>query len=88
MPLTSLGAYPGDDEKGLALFGKLDRAKMTEDFLAAATWLRARPESTGNLAAVGFCFGAGVVNQLALRMGSDLAAGVPFYGAQPAPPMP
>jgi len=81
--LTSLGGYPGDDEKGLALFGKLDRAKMTEDFLAAANWLRARPESTGKLGAVGFCFGGGIVNQLAVRMGSDLAAGVPFYGAQP-----
>ena len=81
--LTSLGGYPGDNEKGLALFGKLDRAKMTEDFLAAATWLRARPDSTGKLGAVGFCFGGGVVNQLAVRMGSDLAAGVPFYGAQP-----
>jgi carboxymethylenebutenolidase len=82
--LTSLGGYPGDDEKGLALFGQLDRAKMTEDFLAAATWLRARPDSTGKLGAVGFCFGGGVVNQLAVRMGSDLAAGVPFYGAQPS----
>jgi carboxymethylenebutenolidase len=82
--LTSLGGYPGDDEKGLALFGQLDRAKMTEDFLAAATWLRARPDSTGKLGAVGFCFGGGVVNQLAVRMGSDLAAGVLFYGAQPS----
>jgi carboxymethylenebutenolidase len=82
--LTSLGGYPGDDEKGLALFGKLDRAKMTEDFLAAANWLRARPDSTGKVGAVGFCFGGGVVNQLAVRMGSDLAAGVPFYGAQPS----
>jgi carboxymethylenebutenolidase len=82
--LTSLGGYPGDDEKGLALFGQLDRAKMTEDFLTAATWLRARPDSTGKLGAVGFCFGGGVVNQLAVRMGSDLAAGVPFYGAQPS----
>ena len=82
--LTSLGGYPGDDEKGLALFGKLDRAKMTEDFLAAANWLRARPESTGKLGAVGFCFGGGIVNQLAVRMGSDLAARVPFYGAQPS----
>jgi carboxymethylenebutenolidase len=82
--LTSLGGYPGDDEKGLALFSQLDRAKMTEDFLAAATWLRARPDSTGKLGAVGFCFGGGVVNQLAVRMGSDLAAGVPFYGAQPS----
>jgi carboxymethylenebutenolidase len=83
--LTSLGGYPGDDEKGLALFGKLDRAKMTEDFFAAANWLRTRPESTGKLGAVGFCFGGGVVNQLAVRMGSDLSAGVPFYGAQPSP---
>jgi carboxymethylenebutenolidase len=82
--LTSLGGYPGDDEKGLALFSQLDRAKMTEDFVAAATWLRARPDSTGKLGAVGFCFGGGVVNQLAVRMGSDLAAGVPFYGAQPS----
>src|SRR3954447_19961766 len=82
--LTSLGGYPGDDEKGQELFGKLDRAKMTEDFLAAAYWLRARPDSTGKLGAVGFCFGGGVVNQLAVRMGSDLNAGVPFYGSQPS----
>ena len=81
--LTSVGGYPGDDEKGLALFGQLDRAKMTEDFIAAANWLKARPDSTGKLGAVGFCFGGGVVNQLAVRMGRDLAAGVPFYGAQP-----
>lgn len=81
--LTSVGGYPGDDEKGLALFGQLDRAKMGEDFLAAANWLKARPDSTGKLGAVGFCFGGGIVNQLAVRMGSDLAAGVPFYGAQP-----
>jgi carboxymethylenebutenolidase len=81
--LTSLGGYPGDDEKGLALFQQLDRGKMTEDFLAAATWLKSRPDSTGKLGAVGFCFGGGVVNQLAVRMGADLSAGVPFYGAQP-----
>jgi carboxymethylenebutenolidase len=82
--LTSLGGYPGDDEKALALFGQLDRAKLGEDFLAAAIWLKSRPDSTGKLGAVGFCFGGGVVNQLAVRMGSDLAAGVPFYGAQPS----
>jgi carboxymethylenebutenolidase len=82
--LTSLGGYPGDDEQGLALFSKLDRAKMMENFLAAANWLRAGPDSTGKLGAVGFCFGGGVVNQLAVRMGSDLAAGVPFHGAQPS----
>src|SRR3984893_4192254 len=82
--LASLGGYPGDDEKGLALFGQLDRSKMTEDFLAAARWLKSRPDTTGKLGAVGFCFGGGVVNQLAMLMGPDLAAGVPFYGAQPS----
>src|SRR5246500_1496509 len=82
--LTSVGGYPGDDEKGLALFGQLDRGKMAEDFFAAAMWLKSRPDSTGKLGAVGFCFGGGVVNQLAVRMGSDLAAAVPFYGAQPS----
>jgi carboxymethylenebutenolidase len=81
--LTSLGGYPGDDEKGLALFGQLDRGKMTEDLVAAATWLKARPDCSGRLGAVGFCFGGGVVNALAVRMGAELAAGVPFYGSQP-----
>jgi carboxymethylenebutenolidase len=56
---------------------------MMEDMFASAAWLKARPDSTGKLGAVGFCFGGGVVNQLAVRMGTDLAAGVPFYGAQP-----
>jgi carboxymethylenebutenolidase len=81
--LTSLGGYPGDDEKGGALFSKVDGAKMFEDFVAAATWLKSRPDSTGKLGAVGFCFGGGVVNRLAVRLGPDLAAGVPFYGAVP-----
>ena len=83
--LTTVGGYPGDEEKAVALFGTVDRGKMTNDFLAAAQWLKARPDSTGKLGAVGFCFGGGVVNQLAVRMGPDLAAGVPFYGAQPKP---
>lgn len=82
--LTPLGGYPGDDEKGLELFSKLDRSKMAEDFLAAAKWLKTRPDGTGKLGAVGFCFGGGVVNQLAVRMGADLSAAVPFYGAQPS----
>src|ERR1700757_4230258 len=81
--LTSVGGYPGDDEKGLALFNQVDRAKMLEDFLAAALWLKSRSDSTGKLGAVGFCFGGGVVNQLAVRMGPELAAAVPFYGTQP-----
>ena len=82
--LTSMGGYPGDDEKAAALFGQVQPAKMMEDFFAAATWLKSRPDATGKLGAVGFCFGGGVVNQLAVRMGSDLAAAVPFYGAQPS----
>jgi carboxymethylenebutenolidase len=81
--LTSVGGYPGDDEKGAALFREVDGKKMTEDFVAAARWLKARPDSTGKLGAVGFCFGGGMVNQLAVRLGSDLNAGVAFYGRQP-----
>ncbi|HEV8317315.1 MAG TPA: dienelactone hydrolase family protein [Vicinamibacterales bacterium] len=79
--LTSLGGYPGDDEKGGALFQKLDRAKITEDMYAAAVWLKNRPDSTGRLGVTGFCFGGGVANTLAVRMGSDLQAAVPFYGS-------
>ena len=81
--LTSLGGYPGDDEKGAAAFAKVDRNKMLEDFVAAAIWLKSRPDCTGKLGAVGFCYGGGVVNSLAVKLGPDLAAGVPFYGAQP-----
>jgi carboxymethylenebutenolidase len=81
--LTSVGGYPGDEEKAAQMFGQVDRAKMNEDFHAAAMWVKNRPDSTGKLGAIGFCFGGGVVNQLAVRMGADLAAGVPFYGAQP-----
>ncbi len=81
--LTSVGGYPGDDEKGGAAFGKVDRAKMTEDFVASARWLKARPDCTGKIGVVGFCFGGGIANALAVRMGSDLSAAVPFYGGQP-----
>ena len=82
--LTSVGGYPGDDEKGVKAFQQVDRAKMAEDFVAAARWLKARPECTGRIGVVGFCFGGGIANTLAVRMGGDLAAAVPFYGAQPA----
>ena len=82
--LTSVGGYPGDEEKAAALFREIGRAKMAEDFFAAATWLKSRPDCTGKLGAVGFCVGGDVVNQLAVRMGAGLAAGVPFYGSQPS----
>jgi carboxymethylenebutenolidase len=80
--LTSVGGYPGDDQKGAAAFRTVDGKKMTEDFVAAAKWLKTRPDSKGKLGAVGFCFGGGMVNQLAVRLGSDLNAGVAFYGRQ------
>jgi carboxymethylenebutenolidase len=80
--LTSVGGYPGSDEKGAVAFRQVDGKKMTEDFVAAAKWLKARSDSTGKLGAVGFCFGGGMVNQLAVLLGKDLNAGVAFYGRQ------
>ena len=80
--LTSVGGYPGNDEEGGALFGKVDRPKMTEDFIAAINWVKVHPESTGRIGAVGFCFGGGIANTLAVRM-PDLGAAVPFYGGAP-----
>jgi carboxymethylenebutenolidase len=81
--LTSVGGFPGNDEQGAVKFREVNGPKMFEDFVAAANWLKSRPESTGKLGAVGFCFGGGVVNNLAVRLGGDLAAGAPFYGRQP-----
>lgn len=81
--LTSLGGYPGDDEKGGQLFAQVNRLKMIEDFIAAARWLKARQDCTGKIGVVGFCCGGGVANTLAGRMGSELSAAVPFYGGQP-----
>ena len=82
--LTSVGGYSGDDESGGKLFQQVDREKMREDLHAAAVVLKNRPDCTGKIGAIGFCFGGGIVNYLAVRMGADLAAGVPFYGAQAA----
>lgn len=81
--LTSVGGYPGDNEQGGKLFAQVDKPKMTEDFIAAARWLKSRSDCTGKIGAVGFCFGGGMVNNLAVRLGSDLAAAVPFYGSAP-----
>jgi carboxymethylenebutenolidase len=81
--LTPLGGYPNDEEKAAQLFGTLDAAKRTEDLIAAVGFLKSRPECTGKIGAVGFCFGGTTVNTMAVRI-PDLAAAVPFYGGQPS----
>jgi carboxymethylenebutenolidase len=81
--LTSLGGFPGDDYKGGQLFNKVDVKKMAEDMVASAIWLKSRADCTGKIAATGFCYGGGIANTLAVRLGADLAAAAPFYGGVP-----
>jgi len=78
--LTSVGGYPGDDYQGGQLFRQIDNDKKFEDIVASALWLKNRPDCTGKIGATGFCYGGGVSNRLAVRLGDDLAAAVPFYG--------
>lgn len=80
--LSSVGGYPGDDEKGRALQAKIDPAKLLEDFFASFEYLRDHKDSTGKVGAVGFCYGGGVCNALAVVY-PDMAASVPYYGRQP-----
>ena len=82
--LTPVGGYPGDEDKARDAFAKLDAAKRTEDLVAACGYLKSRPECSGKFGAIGFCFGGGIVNTIATRV-PELAAGVPYYGAQPKP---
>jgi carboxymethylenebutenolidase len=79
--LAPLGGYPGDHDQARQLFPKLDQAKTREDFVAAYGFLKARPECTGKVGVVGFCYGGGIANFLATRL-PDLGAAVPFYGNQ------
>jgi carboxymethylenebutenolidase len=81
--LTPLGGYPGDEDRAREAFGKLDQSKTREDFVVAAGVLKSRPECTGKIGVVGFCYGGTIANILATRI-SDLGAVVPFYGTQPA----
>ena len=79
--LTPLGGYPGTDDEGKAMQRKLDRGKLLEDFIAAFGRLKSDSDSNGKVGVVGFCFGGGVCNAMAVRL-PDLAASVPFYGRQ------
>ena len=81
--LSPLGGYPGDEDKARELFAKLDQKKATEDFVAAANFLKNRPESSGKIGVVGFCYGGGMAHVLSARM-PELNAAVPFYGNHPA----
>ena len=78
--LTTVGGYPGDEDKARDAFAKIDQAKAREDFVAAATYAQAIAGGNGKLGAVGFCWGGGIVNYLATRS-PELIAGAPFYGA-------
>jgi carboxymethylenebutenolidase len=81
--LTPLGGYPGNDDQGREMQSKLDRNKMLEDFIAAYDYLKSHKNCNGKVGVVGFCFGGGIANMMAVRI-PDLAAAVPFYGGQPA----
>ena len=81
--LAPAGGYPGNDDDGRELQAKLDQAKLRIDMTNSARWLKGHARSSGRLGAVGFCWGGGMVNQLAVALGAELGAGVPFYGAAP-----
>ncbi|KTF14259.1 dienelactone hydrolase family protein [Pseudoalteromonas sp. 10-33] len=78
--LFPLGGYPGNDDEGRAMQRTMDRAKIQNDFVAAAQFLKNHSNSNGKLGAVGFCFGGYIVNYLAAVDSDLLSAGVPFYG--------
>ena len=83
--LSTVGYYPGDDYKGGQLFAKIDKPKLTQDFIAAALYLKNRPDCTGKIGITGFCFGGGVSNTLAAMMGPDMSAAAPATGAANKP---
>lgn len=82
--LYPIGGYPGNDDDGKVMQKSLDKDKLFKDLLNSARFLKGHELSSGKLGATGFCYGGGVVNNLAVNMGTDLNAGVPFYGRAPA----
>ncbi len=83
--LYPLGGYPGNDDEGRAMQKSMERSKIEEDFIAAASFLKSHELSTGKLGAVGFCFGGYIVNMLSATIPEEINAGVPFYGTPAAP---
>lgn len=81
--LTSVGGFPGDDYRGGQMFGTVNGQKLIEDWVAAALWLKSHPLCTGKIGVTGFCYGGNISNTLAVRLGADLSAAVPFYGGAP-----
>ncbi|WP_394177670.1 YghX family hydrolase [Yoonia maritima] len=81
--LTSVGGYPGNDADGRELQRTVDGTELMNDFFAGFEHLMGREDSTGKVGSVGFCYGGGVVNALAVAY-PEMAAGVPFYGRQAA----
>ena len=82
--LAPVGGYPGNDDDGRTLQASLDQAKLRQDMVNSARYLKSHELSSGKLGATGFCWGGGMVNNLAVAIGADLQAGVPFYGAAAA----
>ena len=82
--LSPVGGYPGNDDEGKVMQANLDPARLYTDMLNSAKFIKQHELSTGKLGATGFCYGGGVVNQLAVDMGTSLNAGVPFYGRAPS----
>jgi len=81
--LFPVGGYPGNDDDGRALQRSLDQGMLKQDMLNSARFLKSHELSSGKLGSVGFCWGGGTTNYLAVEMGADLSAAVPFYGAAP-----
>jgi carboxymethylenebutenolidase len=82
--LYPLGGYPGNDDEGRSMQGSMERAKIEEDFIAAARFIKTHPQGNGKMGAVGFCFGGYIINMLAASIPAELDAGVPFYGTPAA----
>jgi carboxymethylenebutenolidase len=82
--LSPLGGYPGNDDEGRAMQAKRDPEQMVQDFIAAAKFLKEQPHTNGKVGVVGFCYGGGIANDLAVRIPETISAAVPFYGRQPS----